>query len=64
MTQNNCELVAKNNLEKRIRLKGATLFENCKMKWKIIVILKCEKMFLFEKTDKSVQFNSLFLEKS
>ena len=30
----------------------------------ISVVLKCKKMFLFEKIDKNVQFNSLFLGNS
>ena len=54
------------NLEKRknrVQLNSILLLQNYKMhtKW-IIVVLKCKKMFLFEKFDEYFQFNSLFLE--
>ena len=50
--------------KKRYRgwLKSIVLPQNCKVKSeRIIVVLKCKKMFLFEKIEKNVQFNSLFL---
>ena len=64
-TQNNCWLVAESNLEKKVefdRLKSFALLQNCKIKTKKnIVVLRCKKMFLFEKIDKNVQFSFLFL---
>ena len=45
----------------KVRLRNIVLLQIYKMKSKrIIVILKCKKMFLSEKIDKNVQFNSLF----
>ena len=46
----------------KVQLKSIVLLQNCKIKWKrIIIVLKCKKMVLFEKIDKNFQFNSLFL---
>ena len=63
VTQNDCCLErATWKIRYRIRLKSIVLFQNCKMKLeKIMLFLKCKKMFLFEKIDKNVQFNSVFL---
>ena len=41
----------------RVRLKSITLDEKYEIK-NIIIVLKCKKMFLFEKFDKNIQFNS------
>ena len=64
VTQNNCWLVAKSNFEKayRVLLNRATL-KTAEWNQKTKFVLKCKKMFLFEKIDKNVQFNYLFLRK-
>ena len=56
--------VYREQLEKkkyRVWLKSIVLSQNCKMKWKRIVVLKGKKSFLYEEVDKNVQFNFLFL---
>ena len=46
----------------RVRLRSIAFLQNCKMKSKwVIIVLRCKKMFLFEKIENNVQFNSLFL---
>ena len=51
--------------DKEFKIKSFALLQNCKMKSKkVIVVLKCKKVFLFEKIDKNVQFSFLFLENS
>ena len=55
------------NKRYRVRAKSVALLQNCKLKSKkniFFVVLKCKKMFLFEKIDKNVQFNSLFVGNS
>ena len=51
------------NKRYRVQAKSVALLQNCKLnlKKKKFVVLKCKKMFLFEKIDKNDQFNSLFL---
>ena len=66
LTQNNFWLVGcREQLEKkryRVRLKSIVFLQNCKMKSKkYYCCFKVKKMFLFEKSEKNVQFNSLFL---
>ena len=51
------------NKRQRVPVKSVALLQNCKLKSKKNV-LKCKKMFLFEKIDKNVRFNSLFLGNS
>ena len=38
----------------RVRVKSVALLQNCKLKSKKKVVLKCKKMLLFEKIDKNV----------
>ena len=46
--------------KKKMQSSTIVLLQNYKVKSKrIVVVLKCKKMFLFEKIDKNVQFNSV-----
>ena len=65
MTQNHCWLAAESNLEKKIESSTQKYRTPSKLQNEIkktIVILKRKKIFIFEKIDKNVQFNSLFSE--
>ena len=45
--------------KKKMQSSTIVLLQSYKMKSKRIVVLKCKKMFLFEKIDQNVQFNSV-----
>ena len=67
VVQNNCWLVPESNLEQKIQSSTISIevLHTCKMKSKKkIVVLKSKKSFLFEKIDKNIQFNYLFLVNS
>ena len=61
--QNNCWLIAEGNLEKKIQISTQKYRTPPKLKMKskrIIVVLKCKKMFLFEKIDKLLFYVILY----
>ena len=63
--QNNCWLAADSNLEKKMQIQSSTQKYRTPSKLqneikKNTVVLKCEKMLIFEKIDKNVQLNSGF----
>ena len=65
VAQNNCWLVPESNLEQKIqssthKYRSPSNLQN-EIKKKKIAVLKSKKSFLFEKIDKNIQFNYLFL---
>ena len=68
VAQNNCWLVPESNLEQKIqssthKYRSPSNLQN-EIKKKKIGVLKSKKSFLFEKIDKNIQFNYLFLVNS
>ena len=68
VAQNNCWLVPESNLEQKIqssthKYRSPSNLQN-EIKKKKIAVLKSKKSFLFEKIDKNIQFNYLFLVNS